>query len=177
MADYGDDAGGKAGAKGGKPLDSDSIKVEVERQGSRASQELVLPEKGDLATAVRRALGVGEETFVFERDQDEPVSGPSAGRKAMRVVVSKSKQIAVVVRYEDQEKSETFPPSKTVFKVLQWAISKKAYNLDATAAARANLILPDADTPLPKEDVIASYVPEGEDTLIVDLTLRDFTNG
>jgi hypothetical protein len=70
-----------------------------------------------------------------------------------------------------------FSPAKTVFKVLQWAVGKQAYNLDPTSAARANLILPGAETPLPRDSAIGSFTKPGECILVLDLTLRDFTNG
>jgi hypothetical protein len=64
-----------------------------------------------------------------------------------------------------------------VFKVLQWAVSKKGFVLDPVAAAKANLILPGADAPLPRDAAVGKFVKPGHCTLMVDLTLKDFTNG
>jgi len=56
-------------------------------------------------------------------------------------------------------------------------VSKHAFMLDPMAAAKANLILPGADAPLPRADVLGKYVKAGHCALVVDLTLKDFTNG
>ena len=60
---------------------------------------------------------------------------------------------------------------------LAMAVSKHGFNLDPMAAAKANLILPGADQPLPREDVLGKHVKGDRCTLVVDLTLKDFTNG
>jgi len=56
-------------------------------------------------------------------------------------------------------------------------LGKHGFNLDPMAAAKANLILPDAEQPLPREDVLGKHVKGDHCTLVVDLTLKDFTNG
>lgn len=153
------------------------VAIEVESEGASDVVELKLAETGDLQAAVHKALGVDADTLIFERDQDEPIVKLAKGRKNVRLVLSKNRKIEVSVRYEHETKMREFAPSATVFKVLQWAISKKGYNLDPVTAAKANLILPRADEPMPRERTIGSYVARGGKTLIVDLTLRDFTNG
>lgn len=155
----------------------DTIQVEVEREGHPEPIMLQIPEDETFLEAVRQALQVGPDVLLFERDKDEPLTGAVKGRRALRLVAHKGKQITVQVRYEHLTKEKTFPPSKTVFKVLQWAVSKKAFNLDPTSAAKANLILPGAETPLPRDGVIGSYTTSGQKVLVLDLTLRDFTNG
>ncbi len=85
--------------------------------------------------------------------------------------------IEVVVRYEHRSIEHKFAPSATVFKVLEWAIGKKGYGLDPLSAAKANLILPGADQPMPRDRTIGSFTKRGEKRLVVDLTLKDFTNG
>lgn len=61
--------------------------------------------------------------------------------------------------------------------MLLWAIGKKGFNLDDTSKAKANLMLPGTDQPLPKDAVIGSFVKHGACCLTLDLTLKDFTNG
>jgi len=83
----------------------------------------------------------------------------------------------VEVRYEHRTIHHHFAPAATVFKVLQRAVSKKGFCLDPLAAAKANLILPGADAPMPREAAVGKFVKPGHCVLTVDLTLKDFTNG
>ena len=157
--------------------DGNVIRVEVERAGTPESVSLEFGVDEDVLEAVRRGLALDADDVLFERDKDDPLDGPVKGRKALRLVVHKAKRITVQVRYEHLVKEEEFPPSKTVFKVLQWAVGKKGFNLDPTVAAKANLILPGAQNPLPRDAVIGSFTQPGERVLVLDLTLQDFTNG
>jgi hypothetical protein len=95
----------------------------------------------------------------------------------LRLVSHEARAVKVEVRYDHETRAHEFAPSKTVFRVLQWAVGKHGFRLDPTLAARANLILPDAENPLLREAVIGSFMPHGKHVLVVDLTLRDFTNG
>ena len=81
------------------------------------------------------------------------------------------------VRYEHKTEERTFSPAKTVFKVLQWAVGKQGFNLDPMSAAKANLILPGAEQPLPARRARQVTSSRANCTLVVDLTLKDFTNG
>lgn len=150
------------------------IEVQIEDRAQVAT--LALAEHQANREGVREALGLDEDYELFERDADEPL-GALAGRKAVRVVAHRKKKITVQVRYEHRTEEKDFGPAKTVFKVLQWAVGKKGFDLEPLAAARANLILPGAENPLPKDDVIGKYAPHGHEPLVLDLTLRDFTNG
>jgi len=153
------------------------IRLEVSLPGEREPKALELPSGDGLLHAVRQALGLSPDTLLFAFDNDEPLTQAPPGRKALRLAAHKARQITVMVNYEHLTKQENFPPSKTVFKVLQWAVSKKAYELDPASAARANLILLGEDQPLPRDASIGSFVAPGEHVLTVDLTLKDFTNG
>src|SRR3546814_15890078 len=95
----------------------------------------------------------------------------------MRLLATARRAIEVVVRYENRSIEHKFAPSATVFRVLEWAIGKKGYGLDPLSAAKANLILPGADQPMPRDRTIGSFTKRGEKTLAVDLTLKDLTNG
>jgi hypothetical protein len=164
------------------------IRVEVEIE-DRGETEFIEVEGGDLDAVLKgvRALAALDDIHVFERDADEPIGGDIKHKKALSVVAHRCKRVDVEVRYEHLTKAHEFAPSATVFRVLQWAIGKHGYNLDDTARAKANLILPDAEQPLPPGDVIGRLVKHDdhdqhhdhrhECKLIVDLTLRDFTNG
>lgn len=153
------------------------IRLEVSLPGERAPKVLEFPAGDGVLDAVRHALGLSPDTLIFALDGDEPLTQAPPGRKALRLAAHKARQITVVVNYEHLAKQEDFPPSKTVFRVLQWAVSKKAYHLDPASAARANLILPGEDQPLPREASIGTFLAPGEHVLTVDLTLKDFTNG
>ena len=153
------------------------IGIEIEREGAVEVVALELQDREDLLHHLRNQLELDAEILIFERDGDEPLTLHRKGRKALRLVAHRHKQITVKVRYEHKTEERAFSPAKTVFKVLQWAVGKQAFNLDATSAARANLILPGAEAPLPRDSAIGSFTQPGERVLILDLTLRDFTNG
>jgi len=154
------------------------ISVEVEFEDRLELVELEIVEVETFLDVIRGHLAVVEIIHIFERDQDEPLEHRPPGRKAMRLVAHRAHKIEVHVRYEHREEKRFFAPAKSVFTVLQWAVGRHAFDLDPMAAAKANLILPGADAPLPREDVIGKYVKHhGPHVLVVDLTLKDFTNG
>lgn len=156
---------------------NEGLKVEVEREESDEIIELDLAHDGDLLAEVRRRLDVAGDLFLFERDKDEPLTRADKGRRHLRLIATSQRAIEVVVQYEHRQIEHRFAPSATVFKVLQWAIGKKGYNLDPQSAAKANLILPGADQPMPRDRTIGSFTKRGTRRLVVDLTLKDFTNG
>ncbi|HWI25769.1 MAG TPA: hypothetical protein VN668_02285 [Stellaceae bacterium] len=131
----------------------------------------------DVLQQIRQHAGFGGEALVFERDKDEPVGREIDGRKAVSVVVHRCHRIRVSVQFEDRTEPHDFSPAATVFRIIQWAVSKKVFNLDDTAKAKANLILPGADAPLPRDAAIGQFVSGDTCSLTVDLTLKDFTNG
>ena len=154
-----------------------AVQVEAEIEDQPEAKVFAVPADNGFVEAVRAKLGLGPEVQFFERDHDEPLTTLPPGRKAIRIIGHRCRHILVEVRYEHETKNDKVPPSATVFKVLKWAVSKRAFNLDPMAAAKANLILPGADAPLPRDDVIGKYVKPGHCALVVDLTLKDFTNG
>jgi hypothetical protein len=158
-------------------LVEEAVHVEIEIEDR--IEVLTLPVTGEveLVDVIREKLKIGEDFHIFERNRDEPFKHHDRGRKHVRVVAHRCHQVKLDVRFEQHSKPHHFKPSTTVFKALQWAVSKHAYDLDPTNAAKANLILPGADAPLPREDVLGKYVKPGDCTLVVDLTLKDFTNG
>ncbi len=174
------DSIGNLGTDG--PIDGDNqnkgmLRVEVERDGAVETLAIETAPQTDALDAVRKMLGLEEDDLIFELDGDEPLVGPVTGRKVLQLVVHKARKIKVQIRYEHRTEAREFGPAKTVFKVLQFAVGKKGFNLDPTVAARANLMLPGAQTPLPREAAIGSFVEKGERVLVLDLTLKDFTNG
>lgn len=155
----------------------DRLKFEIEREESDEVIEIDLDQDGDLLAEVRRRLSIAGELHLFERDKDVPLTRADKGRKHMRLLATSQRAIEVVVRYEHRSIEHKFAPSATVFKVLEWAIGKKGYGLDPLSAAKANLILPGADQPMPRDRTIGSFTKRGEKRLVLDLTLKDFTNG
>ncbi|MBA3880475.1 hypothetical protein [Sphingomonas sp.] len=153
------------------------IHLEIEREGVVEIIELEIHPNVELIGHVREQLGLEIDVHIFERERDEPLLCGIEGRKHLRLLAHPARVIEVVVQYEHHAKKKEFAPSATVFKVLQWAVSKAAYGLDPTNAAKANLILPGADEPLPRERTIGSFTKPGHQHLVVDLTLKDFTNG
>jgi hypothetical protein len=153
--------------------------LQVELEIEEKVELLALPLSGEvtLVEIIRAKLNIGPDFHLFERDHDELLVHHGHGRKHIRVVGHRCHRVALEVRYEHETKHHHFPPSATVFRALQWAVSKHAFMLDPMAAAKANLILPGADAPLPRADVLGKYVKAGHCALVVDLTLKDFTNG
>lgn len=152
------------------------IEVEVEDQPETRTIEIEPVGHGAIVAKVRDVGALGDG-HVFERDKDDEVGAEIEKKKALSLLLHRCVKVAVKIRYEHQTKPHEFPPSATVFRVLQWAIGKKGFNLDDTAKAKANLMLPGADAPLPKDAMIGRYVKHGQCELVLDLTLKDFTNG
>lgn len=157
--------------------DADVIHADVEVEGDVELKALKFGSGSDIAREVRNKLGLDDDFLVFEREKDEPLAAPVVGRKNLRLVVHRARAITVTVQYEHRSEARDFAPSATIFKVLKWAVSKQGFNLDPTIAAKANLMLPGAEQPLPRDRAIAAYTPAKTRHLTVDLTLRDFTNG
>lgn len=157
-------------------MDTVRVEVEIEDRGETTILEV---EGGSVATVLKevRALAALEDINVFERDKDEPIGAEIEKKKVLSVFAHRAKKILVKVHFEHGTKDHEFPPSATVFRVLQWAIGKKGFNLDDTAKAKANLMLPGGTDPLPKDDVIGRFVKHGHHELTLELTLKDFTNG
>lgn len=118
-----------------------------------------------------------QDAHLFERDKEQPVGAEVDTKKAISAILHRCKQVRLTIQFEHRTKHEDFPPSATVFRILQWAVSKKGFNLDDTAKAKANLMLPGASAPLPKDAMIGRYVKADQCSLTLDLTLKDFTNG
>ena len=154
------------------------IRVEVEIE-DRQGTELIEVEGGNLNAVLAgvRTLAALEDVHVFERDADETIGVEIEQKKALSIIAHRCKRVHVKVQYDHRTEPHEFAPSATVFRVLQWAAGKKGFKLDDAAKAKANLILPGADQPLPKDAAIGRYVKHHDCELTLDLTLKDFTNG
>ncbi|GIL40552.1 hypothetical protein [Roseiterribacter gracilis] len=132
----------------------------------------------DLLRVIREAAGLGEDAHVFEHDGEEPLIDIEIvrDRKALVMVVHRCRQVQVTVRF-DQEKSKAFPPSATIYRILKWAVGKQGFNLDPDQAGKANLTLPNAVSPLPKDTVVGTLTDGATCSSHLVLTLKDFTNG
>jgi hypothetical protein len=168
----------------GQPPDSDAvvaealeidIEIEIEDREEPIGLSIVVDER--FHESVRARIGVTEEMHLFEHGHDKPLPCPPHGRKAIRLVGHRCPVVTLQVRYDHRTIEHRFAPSETVFKGLQWAVSKQGFGLDPVAAAKANLILPGADAPLPRDAALGKFVKHGHCTLVVDLTLKDFSNG
>jgi hypothetical protein len=139
---------------------------------------LVLPIDGTPhVEVIRERMSLEGDLELFERDTDEPFRHAQHGRRHVRLVGHKCHHVTLKVHYEQHTKDHQFRPSAMVGRALQWAVGKHGYHLDPMQAAKANLILPGADQPLPKEDVLGKYIKPGDCALTVALTLKDFSNG
>ena len=113
----------------------DTVRIEVSLPGEPDPKVLELLLVDDVLDAARQALVL--DILIFALDGDEPLAKAPPGRKALRLTVHTGREITVMVNYEHLTKEKKFSPSKTVFKVLQWAVGKSGFNLDPTSAARA----------------------------------------
>ncbi|MHB8884704.1 MAG: hypothetical protein ACYC5H_06395 [Methylovirgula sp.] len=155
------------------------IRVEVEIEDRKETKVIEVEGRnlGAVLEGVRALAGAdGEGLHVFERDCDDVIGVEIEARKAISVIGHRHKRLKVKVRFEHHEPHHEFSPSATVLKVLQWAVAQPEFKLDATGKAKANLILPGTDTPLPKDEMIGRYTKHHHE-VIFDLTLKDFTNG
>jgi hypothetical protein len=159
---------------GGAMVEID-IEIEIEDQAEPLGFSVVIDERFE--ETVRARIGAPDGMHLFEHGHDEPLPRPPHGRKAIRLIGHRCRVVAVEIRYEHRTIEHRFAPAATVFKVLQWAVSKQGFGLDPVAAAKANLILPGADGPLPRDAAVGKFVKPDHCTLVVDLTLKDFTNG
>jgi hypothetical protein len=150
------------------------FELEIEGISSPVSAEI----EGTIEAVLKVVEGhlQGGEIHVFERNCDGEFVH-AGDRTAMRLVAHRAKRVDVRIHFEHHTKSHEFAPSATVYKVLQWAIEKHGFNLDDNARAKANLMLPGADAPLPREAVIGSLFGCHDSHLVFELTLKDFTNG
>lgn len=155
-----------------------TVRVEVEIE-DRKTVEVIEVEGGSLEAVLRevRALAALEDLHVFERDGEEPIGVGIEKRKVLSLHGHRCRKVLVKVHWNHQTKEHEFSPAAHIHRVLLWAISKKGFSLDDTAKAKANLIFPGADEPLPKDAVIGRFVKHGDCVLTLELTLKDFTNG
>jgi hypothetical protein len=155
-----------------------TVRVEVEIEDRKAI-EVIEVEGANLDTVLRavRALAALEDAHIFERDQEEPIGIEIETRKVLSLHGHRCRKVLVKVHWNHETKEHEFAPAAHVYRVLLWAIGKRGFNLDDTAKAKANLILPHTDEPLPKDAVIGRFVKHGNCTLTLELTLKDFTNG
>ncbi len=151
------------------------VEIEIEDQAEPLGFSVVIDERFEETVCAR--IGVTEDMHLFEHGHDEPLLHPPHGRKAIRLIGHRCTVVTVEVRYDHRTIEQRFAPAATVFKVLQWAVSKKGFDLDPVTAAKANLMLPGADAPLPRDSAVGKFVRPNHCTLVVDLTLNDFTNG
>lgn len=158
------------------PKDRQVVRVEFE------FEDMGQPERhdikaGDVAAVIGAARGKAgfEKAHVFERDKDDTLAD-IGDRRAISILVHRCHRVTVQVNY-DHPKIHVFSPAATILRVLQWAVSKRCFNLDDNTAAKANLVLPGADQPLPKDAMLGTLVKHPGCSLILDLTLKDFTNG
>lgn len=155
-----------------------TVRVEVEIEDHK-TVEVIEVEGGSLEAVLRevRALAALEDLHVFERDGEEPIGAEIEKRKVLCLHGHRCRKVLVKVHWSHLTKEHDFSPAAHIHRVLLWAISKKGFDLDDTAKAKANLILPGTDEPLPKDAVIGRFVKHGDCVLTLELTLKDFTNG
>lgn len=153
------------------------LSLEMEYEGCTTAMVLQLkPNLEAVRAAVHAELPHLRPVHLFELDHDEELTSVE-GRRAIAIVATRCKKIAVTVDFNGESKTEHFAPSAKVNKVLRWATGKRGFNLDDDARAKANLIVPGTTHPVPKEAPIVRYVITNTCNAKFDLTLKDFSNG
>ncbi|MBK6008668.1 hypothetical protein JJB11_21415 [Ramlibacter ginsenosidimutans] len=141
----------------------------------RSPRMLSVHNLDELSAVAAQDLGGSNFTLLLVGTEEELTS--LDGRTAIQVVAHPCRK-AVLTVAADSEKSDTFPVSQTVRKVLDWAVGKKGFNLDDNQAAKANLVLASKpDEPLPKSALIGQYVDAQTCSAAFQLSLKDFSNG
>ena len=155
-----------------------TVRVEVEIEDHKAV-EVIEVEGGSLDAVLKevRALAALEDLHVFERDHEEPIGVEIEKQRVLSLHGHRCRKVLVKVHWNHETREREFAPAGHIHRVLLWSISKKGFNLDDTAKAKANLILPGTDEPLPKDAVIGRFAKHGDCALTLELTLKDFTNG
>lgn len=152
------------------------VEIEVEGRPETETREIAADNFDAFVSAVRQH-GAMPDAMIFERDEDEPIQKGVEAKKAISILVHRCTHVTVHVQYEHATHTKVFSPAATIFRVLQWAVGPKAFKLDDTARAKANLMLPGGTEPLPRDAVIGRYVTHPQCEITFDLTLKDFTNG
>jgi hypothetical protein len=172
-------------------VDVTSIELMVEGEGLADVEIVRIPQGGTAreivaAVALKGGFPAGEAVLLVE-DSDVPVdlalvvTEDIAGGKIHHV--HRTKRIAVKVFYKHLEKEKHFPPSARVQLVLDWAVSKDGFNIDAAIAPDMELALHDEKIPddqkkaLPKSAHIGRYVHHPHHCLDLDLIRGKVPNG
>src|ERR1700722_17161228 len=82
------------------------VRISVERGGGLELVGLEIEDREDLLGHVRRRLVLEDDVLIFERDNDEPLVEIAKGRRALRLVAHKHRQITVRVRFEHRTHEE-----------------------------------------------------------------------
>jgi hypothetical protein len=154
------------------------IRAEIEIEDRKTVEVIDVTEHtADGVLKQVRLLAQLDDLFVFERDKDEPIGIEIERLTVLSLHAHRCRKVAVKVGWSHEVKEHHFSPAAHIHRVLLWAIGKHGFDLDEMARAKANLIIPGTESPLPKDAVVGSFVRHGECGLTLELTLKDFTNG
>jgi hypothetical protein len=151
--------------------------IEVQLEGLPPFELEHEGEVGVLVEAIKAKSGFAEEIFVFEHDGELLAEIDISERSVLQVVGHRCHEVHVEVGFEHHKEAREFKPSATINRVLQWAVASKKFNLDPQQRSKANLMLPGADKPLDKALVLGQLLQHPGCRLVLELTLKDFTNG
>jgi hypothetical protein len=118
-------------------------------------------------TTVSSALGTDDDDIVLAEDREAPVNlGASLTQAEIadrgHVFVGRVRKLTVDVEFNNLTKSEEFPPSARVAKVLDWAVGKDGFDLSKADAAEHTLALC-ASGEIPAPDVHIGSLPQMAD--------------
>jgi hypothetical protein len=138
-------------------------KIFVQAEGLREIRVIEVVKQGTVRDVVSAAAAQGIATataassrvFAEDREDEIPLNATleAAGvGDGDSLHIHRCKRIGVTVHFNGNEKSQSFAPGTTVNRVKEWAVSKKAFNLnDVDAAEHVLQIVGTRDRP--DEDV------------------------
>jgi hypothetical protein len=160
------------------------IEIDVEGE-TLAEPEVITIETGSplrgLVVDISSKTGITvEELLLFEEDGDEPLVLDLLVEESRGSIIHhahRARTVEVVVNYKGLKASKRFPPSARVQRVLDWAVSVKEFNIDATIAPEMELALHGQTNELPKQAHIGRYVTHPHHHLELDLIRGVVPNG
>lgn len=126
------------------PTVPESVRMSISVEGSGEVWALEVPgslKVGDLQShlADQHNRPNIKEMAVSVEDQEAPASSDTTlsdlvqGARRGRIHLHHCRRVMVTVEYNSKTHTRAFPPSATVHRVLIWAISKAAFDLEAEA--------------------------------------------
>ena len=146
--------------------------VEVEAEATFEALKALLADKQGFSAEV---------VLIFVEDKDEPIPDDAllkkyAERNALKVHISRLREVKVEVVFNGKPAENHFPPSATVARVKEWA-AEKAFGLGAEEAGEHVLQIVGTDVRPPPSTHIGTLVDDKTRVLTFDLVPHERVQG